>query len=662
MKNTGPSSRLRLLFLAAVVLPAALLAVLAARSINREEAYIEKQIETALDAELVHVVSRMNAELERLREELERSSPDDAGDPAAVFAVWKEAGPLIRTPFLLSADFEILWPRPRVGASEDELAFLKANREFVTDKTEIPVYQNIVEVYGQEIVDLAASQKPSPETAAGEEKDEPSSLRSLERKEAEPREAPSGETSSPNKAAETARPSVSRAKASDAGAEYAQTQMAIKEFESSENIRRQVYQQARERGREPLSRNVVPDAGTESERKAPGRRESIFISEAMTFSRIIAGRESGLIARFLGEELFLFFWKRAADGAILGCVLDPPALRSRLTGLLPETYTPSRILTVLDERGRPLYRPEEEKGRDWRRPFASREVSELLPRWEAAAYLTDPDLIRSRAGFRALVLWILVLTFLVSILAGGTWTLNTFRREIELARNKTTFVTNVSHELKTPLTSIRMFAEMLKEGRPADPGKREQYLGLMVSETDRLTRLVNNVLDFSRMEKGKKTYAPKLVDAGRLVGEIAAGQRPRLEHQGFRLDVRVPDGSVLVRADEEALKQAVLNLLSNAENYSDATREIEIEATAAAEEVFIRVSDRGIGVPRQHAKKIFQEFYRADDSLTARTKGTGLGLTIARRLVRDQGGDLVYAARPGGGSLFEIRLPRVETP
>lgn len=635
MKSATSSSRLRLLFVAAVVLPSALLAYLAARSINREEAFIEKRLERTLDAELVHVVGLMNAELDRLREELLRSAPGDAaGDPGAVFAVWKEASPLVRTPFLLSPDFEILWPRPRASASEDELAFLRANREFVTDKTEIPVYQNIVEVYGQEIVGLAASQKSDAATAPGGE----------------------------NKTAAASPPSVSRAKESAAAADYAQTQMALKEFESSESIRKQVYEQARERGREPMSRMVVPDSGPESARQAPARRESIFISEPMNFGRIISGRESGLIARFLGEELHLFFWKKAAGGAILGCVLDPPGLKSRLTGLLPEALTPTRILTILDEAGRPLYRPEERQGRDWRRPFVSREVSGLLPRWEAAAYLTDPDLVRSRAGFRALVLWVLILMFLVSIIGGGTLALKTFRREIELARNKTTFVTNVSHELKTPLTSIRMFAEMLKEGRPGAPEKKDQYLGLMVSETDRLTRLINNVLDFSRMEKGKKTYSPKTLDAGRLAGEIAEGQRPRLEHKGFRLDFRAPDEPVLVCADEEALRQAVLNLLSNAENYSDATREIEVEAAAAAGEAFIRVYDRGVGVPRQQAKKIFQEFYRIDDSLTARTKGTGLGLTIARRLVRDQGGDLVYAARPGGGSLFEIRLPRIEAP
>ncbi len=466
-----------------------------------------------------------------------------------------------------------------------------------------------------------------------------------------------------NKSASTApAPPPGREKTKDPGADYAQSQMVLKEFEANENIREQVYQQARERGREPLSRSVVPGAGRASKQATPARTESIFISEPMKFSRIISGRDTGLIPRFLGEDLFLFFWKRSGSGAILGCVIDSSVLKSRLVGALPPAYSSSRILTVLDESGQPLFTPDEEGARDWRRPFVSREVSELLPRWETAAYLTDPGLIRSRADFTALVLWILVLTFLVSILTGGTLVLKTLRREMEAARNKTTFVTNVSHELKTPLTSIRMFAEMLKEGRQSEPAKREQYLGLMVSETDRLTRLINNVLDFSRMDKGKITYSVKLLDVGRLAEEVAESQRPRLEPNGFHLALRTPDERVFVRADEEALKQSLLNLLSNAENYSDAIREIEVEVAAEAGESFIRVFDRGIGVPRQQAKKIFQEFFRADDSLTARTKGTGLGLTIARRLVRDQGGDLVYAPRPGGGSLFEIWLPRVEAP
>ena len=560
-------------------------------------------------------------------------------------------------PFFLSEDFEILWPRPTAAATEDEIAFLKFNRDFVMDRAEIPVYQNIVEVYSLEIAGLADVQKSVRVEAAPS----PKSLPGIQASIAE-------ETKPKDRAEDEIRPETAVAAAAPAKTamapppDYAARQTALKEFESSEDIRRQIYDQARQRGREPLSRVVVPEAGPEKSKEAPARAESIFISEPMTFSRIIEGRESGLIPRFLGEDLALFFWKKVAGGAVLGCVVDSGHLKSRLMGLLPEAYTTTRILTVLDESGRPLFVPAEDEARDWRRPFISREISEVLPRWEAAAYLTDPGLIRSRADFRAFVLWVLVLAFLVSILAGGTLVLKTLRREMETARNKTTFVANVSHELKTPLTSIRMFAEMLKEGRQNDPAKKDRYLGLMVSETDRLTRLINNVLDFSRMDKGNKAYSPRHLNAGRVLQDIAEGQRPRLEHGGFRLSLRVPDDPVFIRADEEALKQAVLNLLSNAENYSGEAREIEVEVEADAGDVVIRVLDRGIGVSSRHAGQIFKEFFRADDSLTARTRGTGLGLAIARRLMRDQGGDIVYEPRSGGGSRFEIRLPQAEAP
>jgi signal transduction histidine kinase len=568
-----------------------------------------------------------------------------SADPGAVSSEWRKENPLVRTPFFLSPDFEILWPRPTAAATEDEIAFLKFNRDFVMDRAEIPVYQNIVEVYSREIAGLADLQDsvriaaaPAPKSLFGTQASIAEKTKPKDRAEAEIQPEASVAAAEPEK--------ISMAPPPD----FAARQTALKEFESSEDIRRKIYDQARQRGREPMSRVVVPEA------------ESLFISEPMTFSRIIEGRESGLIPRFLGEDLALFFWKKVAGGAVLGCVVDSGHLKSRLMDLLPEAYTTTRILTVLDESGRPLFVPAEDETRDWRRPFISREISEVLPRWEAAAYLTDPGLIRSRADFRAFVLWVLVLAFVVSILSGGTLVLKTLRREMETARNKTTFVANVSHELKTPLTSIRMFAEMLKEGRQNDPAKKDRYLGLMVSETDRLTRLINNVLDFSRMDKGNKTYSPRHLNAGRVLQEIAESQRPRLEHGGFRLSLRVPDDPVFIRADEEALKQAVINLLSNAENYSGEAREIEIEVEADAGDVLIRVLDRGIGVSPGHAGQIFKEFFRADDSLTARTRGTGLGLAIARRLMRDQGGDIVYEPRSGGGSRFEIRLPRAEAP
>jgi signal transduction histidine kinase len=250
----------------------------------------------------------------------------------------------------------------------------------------------------------------------------------------------------------------------------------------------------------------------------------------------------------------------------------------------------------------------------------------------------------------------------ISIAAGGTLILRNVSSQVRLAQQKTTFVANVSHELKTPLTSIRLFTELLREKRQPDEARQGQYLDLMISETERLTRLINNVLDFSRMAEGKKQYTMKIVDAISLCREMVEKQRIHLELNGFSLTFTAELQSVMVKADEEALRQVLINLLSNAEKYSPEKKEIEVEIEIGRERglVFIRVKDRGIGIPASESERIFKEFYRVDDSLTSRVKGTGLGLTIARRIVRDHGGDLAYLPREKGGSIFQIQLPIAE--
>jgi len=386
----------------------------------------------------------------------------------------------------------------------------------------------------------------------------------------------------------------------------------------------------------------------------------VFVSEQLQFRQIAAGRQSGIIPRLLEERLWLLFWKRLPDGRIVGCQLDGAELRARLLALLPPAATPVRILTLLDERGEPLFAPAESPARDYRRPFVAREVSELLPRWEAAAYLSDPSLVASRARQAGLILWTLVALLTVSIAGGGTLVLRALSAEVRLARQKSSFVANVSHELKTPLTSIRMYAEMLQEGRQRNPARRRQYLGTIVEESRRLTRLVNRVLDFARLEQGRRQYAFQLLDPEELCRGVLEKERPRLEEAGFGLSFQARGsraGKAEVRGDPEALAQVLLNLLSNAEKYSGKRRQITVEVSRESGRTRIRVMDRGQGIPPGAVRHLFKEFYRADDSLTNPVQGSGLGLAIARRIVRDHGGDLVYLPRPGGGSIFQVELP-----
>ena len=423
-----------------------------------------------------------------------------------------------------------------------------------------------------------------------------------------------------------------------------------------------MYAQAELKGQAAAPRNVSPQvaqSGSSPEAKGSPPK-SVFVSEPRRFRQITSGRESGLVPRLLDEHLYLLFWKRLPDGRIVGCELEEAELRARMIGLLPPAATPERILTLLDERGGPIFAPAEPAPRDYRQPFVAREVSELLPRWEAAAYLTDPGMVSSRARLAGLILWVLIALLVVSIAGGGTLVLRALGAEVRLARQKSSFVANVSHELKTPLTSIRMYAEMLQEGRQRDPAKRRRYLSTIVEEAQRLTRLVNRVLDFAQLERGRRRYDLKELDLEQLCRGVLEGERPRLEQAGFtvRFDASGwKPAEAEVRGDQEALAQVLLNLLSNAEKYSEDRKEIAVELAGEEGKSRLRVLDRGRGVAPAQARQLFREFYRADDALTSRVKGTGLGLAIARRIVRDHGGELAYLPREGGGSIFQIELP-----
>jgi signal transduction histidine kinase len=205
-----------------------------------------------------------------------------------------------------------------------------------------------------------------------------------------------------------------------------------------------------------------------------------------------------------------------------------------------------------------------------------------------------------------------------------------------------------------------MFSELLAEDRVVDEDKRRSYLNIITAETARLTRLINNVLDFSRIDRGEKKYNFTRCDLVTLVRETVESYRPHLEQNGFRVECELPADPLPVNGDRDALAQIIVNLLSNAEKYSNAHKEIRVEARRLDEplpHVEVRVLDRGLGVPEGCEGKIFEQFYRAHDSLSSGIQGSGLGLTLARQIARAHGGDVAYEPREGGGSRFVLRLP-----
>jgi signal transduction histidine kinase len=296
----------------------------------------------------------------------------------------------------------------------------------------------------------------------------------------------------------------------------------------------------------------------------------------------------------------------------------------------------------------------------WKRPFVATEIGEALPHWEIAAYLVNPARLTRAAHTAKLTLGLLIATLVLAIGIGGWLIVTDLNRQLALARQKTDFVSNVSHELKTPLTSIRMFSELLAEQRVSDPAKQRSYLQIITAETARLTRLINNVLDFSRMERGEKKYNVRDSDLLDIVHETVETYRPHLENCGFELEYARAPGELPILADTDAIAQVVVNLLSNAEKYSSGEKKILVETNRrdgplpCAE---VKILDRGTGVPRGSEGRIFEKFYRAHDSLSSGIQGSGLGLTLARQIARAHGGDVVYEPREGGGSSFALRLP-----
>jgi signal transduction histidine kinase len=251
-----------------------------------------------------------------------------------------------------------------------------------------------------------------------------------------------------------------------------------------------------------------------------------------------------------------------------------------------------------------------------------------------------------------------IIGFIDLMLAAGLYLVySNVRRELHLARLKSDFVANVSHELKTPLALIRLFAETLELGRVPSQEKAQQYYRVINKESHRLTQLINNILDFSRIEAGRKEYRFAPTDVARVVRDVIESYRFQIEQQGFALQVDVADDLPQVPADEEALGQAVINLVNNAIKYSRDSKTIHIQVRAEGSRVLVSVTDAGIGIPRAEHKKIFDKFYRGEDSLVHETKGSGLGLALVRHIMEAHGGSAEVESTPGKGSTFTLELP-----
>jgi len=264
----------------------------------------------------------------------------------------------------------------------------------------------------------------------------------------------------------------------------------------------------------------------------------------------------------------------------------------------------------------------------------------------------------ARASTRNRVVYVVLLgLFYVTLTFGVVYTGRVLYREAKLSRMKTDFVSLVSHELRTPITSIRMFIETLALGRVKDPAQTQQVLQMLTQETERLSILIERVLDWARIESGRKEYHREPQPVASLVeAAVAAFRAQRLEGD-MQLTVDVPEGLPPVQVDRDAIAGALLNLLQNAYKYSRDDKRIALTVRAERKWVDLSVEDHGVGIAPRDRERIFERFYRVDNLLTRRTEGSGLGLAITRSIVEAHGGRITVKSQLGKGSRFTIRLP-----
>lgn len=390
---------------------------------------------------------------------------------------------------------------------------------------------------------------------------------------------------------------------------------------------------------------------------SPRNSNAVVEETGSQFELLSRGRSEGWIPWVNQNQFMPLVWiKREDTGMIAGARIEAAAVIARLIPLISVPGDGFFHIQLTDGNSKVItgsgYRIT-----DSEMAAVTVEISrELLPGFQLRGFLNPA--VHQRGNSLAMANILLVVSLLLVVLTSAGTAFYFVNREMILAGKKTSFVANVSHELKTPLTSIRMYSEMLRENLDRLPvSKRDHYLKVIVSESERLTRLIANILDFNKMEAAEKQYHPRSVEVRELVLETMKACDHLLAAAGLQVECDLSDVEVCVMIDRDSLVQVIQNLVSNAVKYAKGADTLRVSlASLEPRRVKIDIADNGPGIPGRARRKLFKKFYRVDNDLTATTSGSGLGLTISRKLMRDQGGDLQFAPNPGGGAVFSIIL------
>ena len=276
--------------------------------------------------------------------------------------------------------------------------------------------------------------------------------------------------------------------------------------------------------------------------------------------------------------------------------------------------------------------------------------------WKAAIGLkiTNLDALARDSFLHSAGATVLVL---VVLLFGIAITIRATDREARLAQAKSNFVANVSHELKTPLSLLSLFSEILELGRVDDEEKKTEYYRIIRDESRRLNKMIDNILDFSKIEAGRKSYDFVHSDMAEVIENVLSSYRYQIVNSGFDVQTNMQDSLPSVLIDRDAMAQAISNLVDNALKYSGEVKQLSIKTETLGSDLSIEIADRGIGIPRAEQAKVFEKFYRVGNGLVHDVKGSGLGLSLVKHIIEAHKGTISVESDVGKGSRFTILLP-----
>jgi signal transduction histidine kinase len=280
-----------------------------------------------------------------------------------------------------------------------------------------------------------------------------------------------------------------------------------------------------------------------------------------------------------------------------------------------------------------------------------------FPDWILEFYHQEPRLLATFLTSRRGIYFYMFLLIAGILVFGLILTVRTVSHELELARMKSDFVSTISHEFKSPLTSIRQLAEMLHSGRVPSEERRQKYYDVLLEQSERLSLLTENVLNFAKMEEGRKEFFFEKTDVKSLLEDLVSSVQERVQHAGFDIRLGMENSLPQIMADNDSLVQALHNMIDNAIKYSGKAKKVDVRAFKEDQTLVIAVQDFGIGISKEEKDKIFDRFYRGGDELTRTVKGSGLGLTLVKQIVEAHKGSIQVESEPGQGSTFSIKLP-----